>query len=107
MVELVLYKGKWPKYFQVSGEETTWNKILAQAEKATGKKFQVEYKSVEDLKKIIETSDDGMKKFYAQVDLIYATGELALPASRQESDEILKNVKFTTVEELLQKTYKQ
>jgi hypothetical protein len=59
------------------------------------------YKPEAELKKVFETSEDVMKKFYAQVDLVYLSGELTIPVCK-ESEEILKNVKFTSVDDILQ-----
>jgi hypothetical protein len=101
LVELVSYKGKWPKYFNISGERTTWNKIVELAEKATGKKFTVEYKSEDELRKVVKSAEDETVKFGAQVDLMYLEGDIDIPVSK-ESEEILKNVKFTEVKEILQ-----
>ena len=106
VVELIKYKGKWPKYFYFVGENTTWNKVLKTAEEVTGEKFQVTYKTVQELQEIAKHSNDPMKKFYAQVDLCYTDGSLLLH-SNTETQQILKNVNFTSVKDFLQNNYRK
>lgn len=105
IVELVRYKGKWPKSFRVVGERTTWNKVLETAERVIGEKFKVQYRSEAELQEMIDKSDDPFKKFYAQVEMIYVHSYLYIPDDGDGNNEILKNVKFTSVEELLRATY--
>ena len=98
LVQLVLYQEKWPKFFNIAGETTTWNKIVSQAEKATKKKFQVEYVSKEAIEAKLNTSTDPEEQFNAIVDLAYVNGDIHIA---KPSEEILKDVQFTTVEQLL------
>ena len=65
-----------------------------------GKKFKVTYESKEDIQKRIDDAKDPMSRFYAQVDLAYANGELVIAKKGN-----FPGVNFTTLEGLLQRTY--
>jgi hypothetical protein len=103
-VALVKYKGKWPKYFRIAGERTTWNKVLQTAERVTGEKFKVERKSVEQLEEIHATAQDLWTKTLAATDIAVTQGLYNLPECK-ESEAILKDIKFISVEELLRTAY--
>jgi hypothetical protein len=66
----------------------------------TGKKFTVTYKSKDDLQKAIDAAQDPMTRFFAEVNLCFAGREFELPKNGN-----FPGVKFTTVEELLKRTY--
>jgi len=100
---LVLSKEKWPKYVNIIGEKTSWNKVLKQSEDIWGK-FQVTKVSVEELKENIKKAQDDpnpMKKFFAEIDYLYATDCFNLP---DKSSALFKDIKFTKVSDMLNRT---
>jgi len=90
----------WEKHTNIAGETTTWNKILYTAEKITGKKFAVTYKSKKEIEDAKATANSQWGHFMAEVDLVYAEGALAIRNAHH-----FKSVRYTSVEELLQRTY--
>lgn len=72
----------WDTYTYFRGEQTTWNKVLKEAEEITGKTFSVEYLSAESVQaRLVEArnSGDPRKGFYAKVDKGHAIGWLYMP----------------------------
>jgi hypothetical protein len=66
-----------------------------------GKKFAVTYKSKEELEEVLNaTLDDDDAKFLVHLQVLYAKGRVEL-----KSKHSFANTKFTSVEELLAKTY--
>ena len=93
----------WDKHTYFRGENTTWNKVLQEAEEIVGDKFKVEYVSLDKVDQAIKDaeSDGNMwKLFFAQVDRAYARGQLVLPEGGFEKAE-----KRTSVSELLRSGY--
>eukprot|EP01119_Soliformovum_irregulare_P008438 TRINITY_DN21556_c0_g1_i1.p1 TRINITY_DN21556_c0_g1~~TRINITY_DN21556_c0_g1_i1.p1 ORF type:complete len:298 (+),score=73.44 TRINITY_DN21556_c0_g1_i1:46-939(+) len=104
VVELLL-QDHWPKYFWISGEVTSWNRILKEAEEITGSKFDVTYTPIAQIEENIKQAKDlgPMPHFYAQCELWYTVG-LAIP-SDPESQRITKNIQFTSARDILTKWY--
>ena len=93
----------WDKYTYFRGENTTWNKVLQEAEEIVGDKFKVEYVSLDQLDRAIKDAErdpNPWKLFSAQLDRAYARGQVALPEGGFE-----KAKKMTSVRELLKSGY--
>jgi len=99
----------WPKYTYITGSTTSWNELIKYGEEVTGEKFDVTYTPMETLEenyKAAEATGDTLKKFYAEIDVLYATeGALALP--KNEDPSLFKGIRFTQVKELIDNTYKK
>lgn len=93
----------WDKHTYLRGEDTTWNKVLREAEEIVGEKFKEEYVSLERVDQGIKDAEsDGnpTKLFFAQVEGAYARGQLAIPEGGFEKAE-----RRTSVKELLKSGY--
>lgn len=78
----LLDQPKWDTYTYLRGEQTTWNKVLKEAEEITGKTFAVEYISAESIQASVaeaQANGDVYKEFFAEVDQGYADGWLNMP----------------------------
>lgn len=78
----LLDQPKWDTYTYFRGEETTWNKILNEAEEIMDKTFAVEYIDIESIKATIaqaHANGERYKAFHAEVILGYALGWFTIP----------------------------
>ena len=94
----------WDKYTYFRGENTTWNKVLQEAEEIVGDKFKVEYVSFDKVDQAIKDAEgepgNVWKLLAAEYDRAFARGQVALPEGGFEKAE-----KRTSVRELLRSGY--
>lgn len=78
----LLDQPRWDTYTYFRGEQTTWNKVLREAEDITGHTFTVEYISAERIKsKLAEAQSRGdyYKEIMTEIDLGFGDGWFNLP----------------------------
>lgn len=90
----------WTEETNMGGEVTTYNKIVKEAERITGKKINVTYISKEEIEKQIEETTDQMQRFSVQVKKAFVDGAGFV---KPELNEIVPHVKPVGITAFLEK----
>ncbi len=107
VIDRLVDEDVWPQFSIVSGSDTTFNEMVAIAERVTGDKFNVAYDSLEDLKagKAKLVSEDGGSyngfdpvMIAAMVGTLLAEGKMILPKDGRLA---YADMRLMSVEELI------
>ncbi|KNC96789.1 uncharacterized protein SPPG_07994 [Spizellomyces punctatus DAOM BR117] len=92
----------WPEKSGIIGDLTTYNHVVKAAERITGEKFKVEYRSLEQLNKAIHPDAQSiMENFYTQVCIAIAEGAKGGFVFEGTLNKLLPHIKTVSVDEFL------
>ncbi|KAF8536169.1 hypothetical protein BDD12DRAFT_918442 [Trichophaea hybrida] len=89
---------RWETEMGMGAETTCYNEVVREAERVTGRKVEVMYRSRDELERMVEEEGDEGRRFYLQAMLSVAKGEAEVEMRLNE----LVDVKTTGVREFLE-----
>jgi hypothetical protein len=95
--------GEWKENFGMVGSTVGMDEVVSIIEKVRGRKMDVEYRTVEDVRREKEECKDEMKVFWLELEEMCAMGEEGKGIIRPVLNEVCPNVKPMSVEEYVRK----
>jgi hypothetical protein len=98
-----LPQGQWREDFEMVGETLRMDEVVELIEKVRGKKMDVTYRTMEQTREELGKTDDLLKVFWLELDLVYATDREGECVMRPVLNQLCPQVKPMRVEEYLKK----
>jgi hypothetical protein len=98
-----LPQGQWREDFEMAGETLRMDQVVELIEKVRGKKMAVTYRSVEQIREELKNTDDFLKVFWLELDLVYVADLEGECIMRPVLNELCPQVKPMRLEEYLRK----
>ncbi|KAL2687915.1 hypothetical protein Neosp_005484 [[Neocosmospora] mangrovei] len=103
VVQLVKHP-KWDRYTYVYGETGTWLEVIPKVEKLFNIKIERTPISREEIERIVEDGSDPEKQYIASIDewTVAGAGLVPMDVAEKQRAKFFGDVKFRTIEELIQ-----